>query len=560
MHPFPAEKAKIIYTKGSDYDIGVEHALYVGSSLEKGMLKFYFDFWKKMSLATPSSFSNKLFWGSIKTFINKFLFPRLIKNIPDELKNRIQGICSQGLIKENDALITLLLIDVLPMLQAYSGIFRPKIFIAPKFPALGCSSFIYNGKNFLIGRNLDFPGVSYWDRYPVIQLIEKNGSIPYIAFTSAGIPLGGITGINKERISVFLHQHYTLETSISGVLPFVISEKILEKASSIEDAINIAKSFKLSSSWAFIISDGKKREGCVIECTPKNIAIRHLEKVITHSNYFQKLKNCREYATTERMNWDNFFRNERLKNLLEMHGDSLTISDAILAISDHFDSFWQEEKYINRTISQVYNIQSLVIDSENLVAYFAEGASPIHIRNYYEYDLNRIFDKNGSIGNSVLNGFRFKNENKHLAKEYYILSFISGFEGKYEIALENLEKALLNDFSIEGALVKGILHLMLGQYEKSAEVLSYAKDWAEKKKNEHNVNIFPPEYFELTLFLARTYDLMGKYGEARLLYNEIRCHKDLKDSHIRELTFKYPYKEKNLKNLIMPYSTYIPFE
>src|SRR5262249_3838545 len=154
----------------------------------------------------------------------------------------------------------LILPDLMPMLQAYLTRLKPALFIeATPPPKFGCSSFVSSGKHFLHGRNLDFPGVSFWDRYPVIQSTQRKGWLRYIGFTTAGVPRAGITGINEAQLSVSLHQHYCRETTLKGTLPFATAEEILGRAQTLQQAMDILRESIPATSWAFIITDGKTR-------------------------------------------------------------------------------------------------------------------------------------------------------------------------------------------------------------------------------------------------------------------------------------------------------------
>jgi penicillin V acylase-like amidase (Ntn superfamily) len=164
----------------------------------------------------------------------------------------------------NDMLIALTLPDLYPVLQTIMVKLNPQSFLPVQLPKMGCSSFIYQGDKFLYGRNLDFPGVGYWDKYPVIQLTERKNCLRHIDFTTAGVPFGGITGINEAQISVSLHQHYGKNYDLTGVAPFVIGEEILDKAKTLNEAKDLIRARKIASCWAFLITDGKskKRNHC----------------------------------------------------------------------------------------------------------------------------------------------------------------------------------------------------------------------------------------------------------------------------------------------------------
>jgi hypothetical protein len=530
------------------------------------MVKFYYEFWKQIleTQFDANPWERSVLRG-IRYLLDPVLLNRLFKGIPPFAHERIEGIAGAVGLPFRDLATVLVLPDLFPMLQAYLSRIRPQMFVEVAFPKFGCSSFIHSGDHFLHGRNLDFPGVGYWDRFPVIQATWPAKGLRYVGFTSAGVPIGGITGINEAQISVSLHQHYCRKTSLKGVLPFVIAERILMEARSLDDALGILRSSQVATSWAFIVTDGKKRDGFVYECHPYAAGIRFLaehEGLLAHANYFQTGE-CQpaEYATTARMNWDNYWRKTRLENLVRAAGHAMTPAQACQIISDHFDPYWGVEKIVNRTVSQLYNIQSLVLDPEKMRVWIAEGDAPIHLGQYQEYDLAEVLAGRNGRTDTRHAGYRFRSSALKAAKEAYILSFIAGFERKYDEALNEAERSRSLDMCAEVSLVTAVLKLKKGDYQDARERLAETRLWLEKKVRASGRKKLPPEYFEILLFEARSLDLLGRREEAIRIYQDITSHRDLEDAHLRRLAARQgPYSPHRLSRLVMPYSTYVPFE
>ncbi len=563
-HPRPSQKTRVLHTRGSDRKIGHEHMEKMGIPVADTMPGFFYRFWQSVFDFKSTRRLERLGLSVGKYLIDPWLINRLFSNLPPYVRERVEGMCDVSGAKFEELATSLVLPDLLPLLQAYAGRIGQVRMVDVRMPeGLGCSSFLAKGNQFLQGRNLDFPGVAYWDRYPVIQMIEPPDGMKYIGFTTAGAPIGGITGINEAQISVALHQHYALETNLRGGLPFICGEEILKKAKTLEDAVKILQSYRFANSWAFVIADGKTQDGFLFESNPKKNKILWLSErnPIAHSNHFQLLSDTtQEYAMTTRMNWDNYCRKTRLENLTREKGNALDFKSAVTIISDHYDLYWGEEKIINRTVSQVYNIQSLVWDLGNMKVFFAEGDAPVHLRKYVEFDLGEIFSgKEGRTGQE-LPAFRFKNENQFKAKEAYILSFVSAFDGNYHDAEKELERCLELDFCPEAAFVAGVVSLKNGKEKTGLELFQKARKAIEDKAKEKNKTDFPPEYFESLIFEARALDLLGRRKEAKAAYAHLANHPKLLDSNLRKIAKKAgPYQRAKLDQILMPYSSFIPF-
>jgi len=567
MHPYPALKTQIISVRGSDFEMGQQHAEQLGDAVRQGMAPFFYRFFRDVlnpkGLSALETFGFKV----LSKGIEPILVSRLISQIPPHLRDRIRGLAKQSGVPENQFVTAFVLPDLLPMLQAHWIRLKPRLAIpvtAP--PLLACSSFVAKGKKFLQGRNLDFPGVAYWDRFPVLQLTCPKKGFRFIGITSAGVPLGGISGVNEVGISVAIHQHYSIATNWKGSLPFVVAEKILNEADSLTGALSILNGASLASSWAFIVADGKTQDAFIYEAQPGKSGVRWLKdegNVLSHSNFYQSAS-CKysDYATTERMNWDNAWRQKTLEQIIRGNLEKLTPEIGVSALSDHTDGFWGEEKTVNRSVSQVYNIQSYLIDPTELKLYLAEGNCPVHLGGYQEYDVKAVFEGRSGETNRTLTGYQFQQPHKRKAKEDYILSFVAAFAQDFSLAYERLKTSLDSSFVPEAALVAALVNMRCqGDLETSLDFLQRAESEIARKKEAKGLKDFPPEYFEILIYQARALDLKGKRNEAKKLYRRISEDKHLRDKNIRQLAkVAGPYTKRKLSRMIMPYSTYIPFE
>ncbi len=565
-HPYPAESVKVVRVSGSDRDMGRQHAEQVGPVILQGMTSFYYQFWQRMVKNDPEAFLDRQAFRVVRFLLEKMLVPKLMGSIPTGAKDRIAGMAEALKAPYDEMIIALVLPDLMPLIQAYLTVLRPSLFIeAGPAPRFGCSSFISNGRQFLHGRNLDFPGVAYWDRYPVVQVTSPPNRLKFVSFASAGVPFGGITGINEAQVSVSLHQHYCRKTSFKGRLPFFIAEEILGKARTIDEAVAFLGTCRVATAWAFVLSDGKSRRAAVYECHPRARGVTWIDEgtnCLAHSNFFQT-RECQpsEYATTAKMNWDNYWRKRRLEDRVKAIGKDLTPADACQIISDHFDPYWGEEKYVNRTVSQVYNIQSVVFDPVEMQAWSAEGNAPIHLGKFRKFDLGELLAGRNGVTEEFLPSYTFTRPAVRDAKQSYILSFIAGFDGRFEEAQLHLKRTLALDFCAEAALVGAVLHLKAREYQDAIDLLERAREWVETRKRERGLAHFPPEYFEVCLFLARAYDLKGDRTKALSWYREVSSHADLDDGNVRALAKEEgPYTPTKLGRILMPYATYIPFE
>ncbi len=561
--PHDEFRYRVLSTEGTDEEMGRLHGEVFRDEAHRGMLDFYIRLWRR--ILEPQGVSPRTgFWLQKVTGMAA---PRLLRlfagKVPPWLDDRMKGMQSALQVDDITIRTALVLPDLLPFLQSLWVTFRPDDFVAVNMPSFGCTSFVANGDRFFVGRNLDFPGVGYWDRFPVIQHFKRTKGLSYLGFTTAGVPVAGITGVNEAQLVVSIHQHYSRRATYSGELPFSIGERILRDCRSVDEAKAILDGARVSSSWAFVVADGKSREAMLYEISPRGRGSKWLDgRYLGHSNHFQTpVCQAGEYATGARMNWDNRCRRTRLEELLERAGGRLDERGATQILCDHWDPFWNEPKVANRTVSQVYNIQSVLIDPVTMKAWVGEGESPLHLGHYSEFDLGEIFAGREGRTGVELPAWKFADPGQEKAKRLYISSFVDAFEGRDGAALPQMYECLEAHPFPEAYLVAGILALRARDEVGAVTLFLAGIKLIDEKCFTKKLVARPPEYFELMLYEARAYDLLGQRPKAVEAYRKLAADDRNGDAHLRDMAFKAkPFTRAWLERIWMPYAAYVPFQ
>lgn len=559
-------KIRVIHTHGTDREMGAEHARLLGSTVNQGMIHFFSRLWKHLTNPKGKSLVGRAFLATFNRHIAPMLKYRLIRQIPDFARERLQGMADEAGLSVEELYGLVVLPDFGPVLQAIQSQFFPGRFVEFQPPSFGCSSYFVGGENFYFGRNLDFPGIGYWDRFPVIQKFAPNGGLKYLGFTSAGIPFAGISGVNEAQVAVALHQHYTNRYSWDGELPFFIGEKVLRQARNIDEAIEVIAGCKVASAWAFLIADGKSQEAAVIEALPDRRGVRRWkvsDNPLAHSNYLvsEECRSC-ETSASARMTWDNYYRRETLMKRLSRIGDGFTPAIGVRLLGDGWDPFWNEEKILNRVVSQNYNIKSMLLNLSQMRVWMAENdAPPVHLGSYREFDLNAILSGESGETGKMLPGFRYGNQELDKAKKYLIEAYIASNEGNEILALEKLNRVLEINFIPEVAHVRGVLLLQKDEGFAALSEFRRAQKWIDDKMIDQGKRQHPPEYFESMLFEARALDVVGDRAAAIRTYQKLAQHPGLQDTNLRKVASRAKrYSSHRARAIIMPFSTYVPFQ
>src|SRR4051812_16326538 len=92
----------IVMTKGSDYDIGAQHAAQLKEQSRTGMVSFYSGFWRRLLSAQPTAGWVKPFVDLGKKMVDPLLVRQLQRQIPAEYRERLRGVAETANIPFDD--------------------------------------------------------------------------------------------------------------------------------------------------------------------------------------------------------------------------------------------------------------------------------------------------------------------------------------------------------------------------------------------------------------------------------------------------------------------------
>ncbi|MDX9972610.1 MAG: C45 family peptidase [FCB group bacterium] len=131
---------------------------------------------------------------------------------------------------------------------------------APNAPPQ-CSNFAVFGKwttdgRLLHGRNLDWNINGSAQDDAVVLVWRPKGGTPFMMPTWAGA-IGGVSGMNAKGITIGEMTSSTENESYDGLPLFLIMRRILEKASTLDEAVAIMQAGPRTLGWNFVVGDGK---------------------------------------------------------------------------------------------------------------------------------------------------------------------------------------------------------------------------------------------------------------------------------------------------------------
>lgn len=258
------------------YDLGNT----LGVLTQELMIKQEDLFFEKVKTMVPSEFKQNL--------LRKFLTwygRKMYLHVSEEYKAEIYGISEYG--STNNDLFGSNYLKSLFLHGAHD------IGHALQDLALvGCSSFAVWGENTLdgnliIARNFDFYAGDKFAEEKLISFVQPEKGYKFMAVSWAGI-IGVMSGMNEKGLTVTINAGKSDIPLVAKTPISLVTREILQYASTIEEAIEIAKKREVFVSEAILVGSAIDNKAIVIEMSPENFGVYEMEnsKLIC-SNHFQ---------------------------------------------------------------------------------------------------------------------------------------------------------------------------------------------------------------------------------------------------------------------------------
>lgn len=353
---------------------------------------------------------------------------------------------------------------VIPEFQAeiygISGYYADRYdFIAPKFQRgmylhaahdighamqdlmlVGCSSLAaWGGQtedgSLLLGRVFDFYVGDEFAKQKLIQFVRPEKGIPFMSVSWPGM-IGVASGMNREGLTVTINAGkskipWAAKTPIS-----LVTREILQYASTIDEAIEIAKKRKVFVSESIMVGSAKDKKAVIIEVSPKKFGVYEAENSgrLICTNHFQSkpytndrrnLKQIEQSHSEYRYEKIQSFFNENPKVNPEKIAKLLRDRSGI----KHQDIGNGNEKSINQLIAH----HAVIFSSEKRLVWVS--ASPYQLGEFVCYDLEKIFSEE-------VKPHLLSTENLNIPADPFLYSVEYQNYEKFRIATNELDEAI----------------------------------------------------------------------------------------------------------------------
>lgn len=370
-----------LYSQGNPYQLGLTS----GALLEKLYKKQDSIFYQKINSFVPSLRKQKILFHFLKWFNRD-----IEKNIIPEYQAELYGISHYS-----DTVFN----RYIPAYQRsmYLHAAHDIAHALQDLMLVGCSSLVVWGDKtpdgkLLIGRNLDFYVGDDFAQNKLISFVKPSSGIPFMSVSWAGM-IGIVSGMNYEGLTVTINASksdipFKAKTPIS-----LLCREILQYASTLEEAVEIAKKRSVFVSENILVASAKDKKAIIIEISPRKIDVfesPNYDNLIC-TNHFQSdgylsdKKNIKQIKETH-----SFYRYQKIQELLQKSNKiSPEYMAEILRNTEGLNKKslgYGNEKAINQLLAH----HGIIFKPEEKLVWVS--SSPYQLGEFVCYDLEKIFN------------------------------------------------------------------------------------------------------------------------------------------------------------------------
>ncbi|MDO5609101.1 MAG: C45 family peptidase [Capnocytophaga sp.] len=458
----------ICYTQGNDYQRGLTTGALTQPLLQKQESLFF----EKVKEFVPSKFKQSLLRQFLKWYNRKMYL-----HIPNHLQAEIYGISEYS-----DDTYNYLATKFLRSMYLHGA---HDIGHAMQDLALvGCTSvaawdsLTEKGK-MLVGRNFDFYAGDEFAEDKLIYICSPDNGFAYASVTWGGM-IGVVSGMNESGITVTINAGKSAIPLQAKTPISLVTREILQFASSIDEAVAIAKKYEVFVSEAILVTNYREKRAVSIEVSPDNFGVYELPNsdLLVCANHFQSENYVNDKRNTAQIkNSHSQYRFDRMNELIT-ENEKLTVEKLVSVLRNKEGINDEALGYGNeKALNQLLAHHAVVFEPENQQLWVS--SNPYQLGAFVKYDLpsvweNPVFD-NPSIVNPEI-----------IRKDDFIDNqWFKNYE-EYRKINRIIEKSIKNKTDISAEMIRHYQSLnpdLWSVYYKIG-VYYYQKGWYAAARNE----------------------------------------------------------------------------
>nr|WP_320119972.1 C45 family autoproteolytic acyltransferase/hydolase [uncultured Marinifilum sp.] len=363
---FVKEGVPFLTVKGDSYEMGLQYGVLMNNILNE------------MDVKIDSIIDSYIGTFFIKRMVaNKVLkskIRKIEKNMPPEYIRELEGMADGSDLKLKE----LKLIAYFPQL----------------FYKISCTAFVLRNETSLVhGRNLDWPGMDVFVKYPLIVNYYKKNKIPITLLTFTSYP-GAYTGINHKGLSMSINMNACPAAKGKKSSDYNTGMPLAYKVRNIlENADNLNKvdqEFKNYSSHAWFIMAGSKKDhsAAMYELTRGEIIKNKMkDNMLAITNLSLSHKGRFDYSSINMHNDSNITREDKLAELNQKIENGNLVEKAYKMVSCPEYYHLKYDPYYG-SINNDITVKSCILDNSKNKIYFSYDNMFAGLGQFLEYDIS----------------------------------------------------------------------------------------------------------------------------------------------------------------------------
>ncbi len=263
---------------------------------------------------------------------------------------------------------------------------------------VGCTSFAAWGDKttngqLLIGRNFDFNVGDDFAKEKVVTFMNPSKGHKFMTYGWAGM-IGALSGMNAAGLTVTINAGKS-KIPLSAKTPIsILTREILQYASTIEEAIAIAKKRSVFVSESIMVASAKDKKVVLIEVAPDNFGVYEVENTnqLVCSNHFQSTVYAEDKRNQKAIaESHSLYRYQRMTELLSEQ-EQLDPSKAVDILRNKEGIQNAKIGYGNeKALNQLLAHHGIVFQPEERKVWVS--SNPYQLGAFVAYDLDDVFKK-----------------------------------------------------------------------------------------------------------------------------------------------------------------------
>ncbi|PKA98642.1 putative choloylglycine hydrolase [Flavobacteriaceae bacterium MAR_2009_75] len=315
---------------------------------------------------------------------------------------------------------------------------------------VGCSSFAAWGNQtvdgkLIIGRNFDFYAGDDFAKNKIIAFVDPDIGHKFMSVTWGGM-IGVVSGMNDQGLTVTINAGKSQFPLVAKTPISLVTREILQYASTIEEAIAIAKKREVFVSESIFVGSAKDKKAAIIEVSPKNFGVYEVQNTnqLICSNHFQSAAYAGDKKNQKHiLESHSQYRYERMEELLE-ETEKVTPESAVEILRNKRGLDDQRIGYGNeKALNQLLAHHGIVFQPEDLKVWVS--SNPFQLGEFVAYDLNEVFAH--AETNSTASVISKQEDN--IAKDPFIRTLAFRHYNRYRDLRNEISDAISSEKKVE---------------------------------------------------------------------------------------------------------------